>query len=215
MRNIMNGKGWVYSGLLVVILALTGFGIWFVLNPEDKIEIPEGDPLVLMDINNPEAGTLSQLSVYEDGTVIHVEDSYPEMPIPQGEEFTRTWRTGRVSTGDIDYFFSYLDSIDYYEIEYAFIRPGVIEETIPPEKLMPNQKPKSRGPSFYPGGPDDYIRIYANDGQRENTIEVLCYISTDVDPYNELPSPAKYIYEELADIIENNTEEVLVVELTK
>lgn len=211
----MNGKVWVYSGLLILVLALMGFGIWFVLSPEDKIEIPEGDPMILMDINNPEAGILSQLSVYEDGTVIHVEDSGLEMPFQQGDEYVRTWRTGKVNSGDLDYFFSYLDSIDFYEIEYAFIRPGVIEETIPPEKLMPNEMPKAKGPSFFPGGPDDYIRIYANDGQRENTIEVLCYISTGVDPYNELPSPAEYIYAELADIIMNKSERILVEELTK
>ncbi len=80
----------MYSGLLVLVFALMGLGIWFVLNPEDKIEIPAGDPLVLMDINKPEIGILSQLSIYEDGTVIYVEDSGLEVPVIQGDEYTRT-----------------------------------------------------------------------------------------------------------------------------
>ena len=201
----MNVKVWVYSGLLLLVLALMGFGIWFVLDPEDRIEIPEGDPLVLMDINNPEAGILNQLSIYEDGTVIYVEDSYLEMPISQGEEFTRTWRTGKVDSGDLDYFFSYLDSIDFYEIETTFVSPDAYEGI-----------PENRGVNYVvPGGLIDYVRIFADNSKTENTVEVIGFFAPGSESYSELPYPVNFIYMELVDIIENNTEEILVEELTK
>jgi hypothetical protein len=203
-RNI-----WLYSGLLVLVLALIGFGIWFVLKPGDKVEIPEGEPQVLMDINNPEKGTLSQLSIYEDGTVIHVEDSGMEMPVSKGDEFTRTWRTGDIKSGDIEDLFSYLASIDFNEIEYAFLSPDVEQET----EFVENTK--STGPSLYPGGPVDYIRISANNGRIENTIEAIGYFVSGSEPYSELPYPVNFIYAELTYIIENNTKVVLVEELTE
>jgi hypothetical protein len=201
----MTGKTWLYSGLVVLVLTLMGFGIWVVLSPGDEIEIPEEEPVVLMDINNPEAGTLSQLSIYKDGTVIHVEDSELEMPSRQGDNYTRTWRTGKVSLGDIDYFFDYLDSVDFNEIETTFVSPDTYEEI-----------PVDRGASHVvPGGLIDYVRIFADNGQAENTIEAIGYIESGIDLVYELPYPVNFIYAELADIIENNTEEVLVEELTK
>ena len=53
----MTGKMWFYSVLMVLVLALMGFGIWFVLNSEVKVKIPEEEPMVLVDFNNPENGT--------------------------------------------------------------------------------------------------------------------------------------------------------------
>jgi hypothetical protein len=201
----MTGKTWLYSGLMVVVLALMGFGIWFVLNPEDKIEIPEGDPLVLMDINNPEAGTLSQLSIYEDGAVLYVEDSGLEMPVQQGDKYTRTWRTGKVSSEDIDYFFDYLDSISFNEIKQTYLSPDIEKrfETNPAH------------PSLGIGESEDYIRIYADNDVVNNTIYAIGFFEPSSESYSELPYPVNFIYAELADIIENNTEEALVEELTK
>ena len=202
----MTGKTWLYSILMVLVLALMGFGIWFVLNPDDKIEVPEGDPLVLMDINNPETGTTSQLSVYEDGTVIYVEDSELEVPVVEGDEYIRTWRTGKASSGDIDYFFDYLDSVDFNEIEHAFLSPDIEERF---------ETSTGRPPSLGIGVSKDYIRIYADNSVVNNTIYALGFFTPGSEPYSELPYPINFIYMELIDIIENDTEEVLVEELTK
>jgi len=200
----MNTKMLMYSGLLVLVFALMGLGIWFVLNPEDKIEIPAGDPLVLMDINKPEIGILSQLSIYEDGTVIYVEDSGLEVPVIQGDEYTRTWRTGKAGSGDIDYFFDYLDSVGFNEIEYAYLSPDIIRDL-----------EESRGFSLIPGGLTDYIRIFADNNVVNNTLYAFGYFASGNEPYSELPYPVNFIYTELIDILENNTEEVLLEELIK
>ncbi|HEY93852.1 MAG TPA: hypothetical protein G4O15_02790, partial [Dehalococcoidia bacterium] len=71
----MGNKIWLYSGLLVLVLALVGVGIWFVLKPVDEIKIPESDPWLVMDISYLEEGTQSQLSIYDDGTIIQWEDT--------------------------------------------------------------------------------------------------------------------------------------------
>ena len=202
---MMTGKMWLYSGLIILVLALMGFGVWFVLTPEDKIEVPEGDPLVLMDINNPETGTFSQLSMYEDGTVIHVLDSGLEIPDIQGDRYTRTWRTGKAGSGDIEYFFDYLDSVDFNEIEYAYLSPD-IEDRLEMDLGRP---------SLFSGGSDDYIRIFADNNVVNNTIYAIGFYTPGSEPYSELPYPVNFIYMELIDIIESNTEEVMVEELTK
>ena len=201
----MTGKTWLYSILMELVLALMGFGIWFVLSPEDKIEIPEGDPMVLMDINNPETGTISQLSLYEDGTVIYVEDTGLEVPVIQGDDYTRTWRTGKAGSGDIEYFFDYLESVDFNEIEHAFLSPDIEERF----------ETGSGRPKLDFGGVDDYIRIFANNNVVDNTIYAIGFFAPDSESYSKLPYPVNFIYTELIDIIENDTEEVLVEELTK
>ena len=211
----MTGKTWLYSGLMVVVLALMGFGIWFVLNSGDKVNIPEGDPVVLVDFNNPENGTLSQLSIYEDGTVIYVEDSGLEMPVLQGDEYIRTWRTGTLDSGEIEDFFSVLDSFYFFESggPVIFTRSDMMEEDVSKEE------PEPTGPSLYPGGPVEYIRIFADNGHKENTIVVIGYVSTGAAVmqalHDEPDFSFKHIYAELADIIVNKVEKIMVEELTK
>jgi len=127
------------------------------------VNIPEDDPAVLVDFNNPENGTLSQLSIYEDVTVIYVEDSGLEVPAVQGDEYTRTWRTGKVSSGDIDYFFDYIDSVGFNEIEYAYLSPDI-------KKRLEMDLGR---PSLGIGESEDYIRIYANNNVVDNTIYAI------------------------------------------
>ena len=60
----------LYISLLVLVLALTGGGLWFVFNPSPVIETPEGEPVIVMNITNPTGGTATLLDIYEDGTTI-------------------------------------------------------------------------------------------------------------------------------------------------
>lgn len=200
----MNNKFWVYSGLLVLVLALMGFGIWFVLNPKDKIEIPEGEPLVIMDVSFPEGGVISQLSVYEDGTVIHVRD-WAGTGLRPGDAFTRTWRTGKVKTSEIDSFFSYLETLDFNDIETTYISERLSE------LVLANVADNVSEISLETG---NYIKISADNGRVDNVVAAFGYVQGGIDLVYELPYPVNFIYTELADII-GNTKEVLVEELTK
>ena len=202
----MTGKTWLYSGLVVLVLALMGFGIWFVLNPEDKIEIPEEEPLVIMDVSFPEGGALSQLSIYEDGTVIYVRDWAGLSGLRPGDAFTRTWRTGKLKTSEIDSFFSYLETLDFNDIETTYISERLSE------LVLANVADDVSEISLETG---NYIKISADNGRMDNVVAAFGYVQGGIDRVYELPYPVNFIYTELADIIENNTEEVMVEELTK
>jgi hypothetical protein len=190
----MNGKMWLYSGLLVLIMVLLGVGIWLVLSPKDTIKIPESDPVVVMDISFLEEEKQSQLFIYEDGTVIHWEDT--GLQNVAGDAFARTWRTGTISAGDIEFLFDYLESVDFNDLEEIYLAPDVSAS----ESITIN---------------DMYCTISADNGDIDNSVTAYGYFVTGTsNPYSELPYPIKFIYEELKDIIDNNTEEALVEELT-
>ena len=201
----MTGKTWLYSGLIVLVLALMGFGIWFVLNPGDKVEIPEGEPLVIMDVSFPEGGALSQLSIYEDGTVIHVRD-WAGTGLRLGDAFTRTWRTGKLKTSEIDSFFSYLETLDFNDIETTYISERLSE------LVLANVADDVSEISLETG---NYIKISADNGRVDNVVAAFGYVQGGIDLVYGLPYPVNFIYTELTDIIDNDTEEVLVEELTK
>jgi len=201
----MTGKTWLYSGLVVLILASMGFGIWFVLNPEDKIEIPEGEPLVIMDVSFPEGGALSQLSIYEGGTVIHVRDWAGTGGLRPGDAFTRTWRTGKLKTSEINSFFSYLETLDFNDIETTYISESLLELVLADIADDVSEISLETG---------NYIKISADNGRVDNVVAAFGYLQGGIDLVYELPYPVNFIYAELADII-GNTEEVLVEELTK
>jgi hypothetical protein len=202
----MTGKTWLYSILIVLVLALMGFGIWFVLSPEDKIEIPEGEPLVIMDVSFHEGGALSQLSIYEDGTVIYVRDWAGLSGLRPGDAFTRTWRTGKLKTSEIDSFFSYLETLDFDDIETTYISERLSE------LVLANVADDVSEISLETG---NYIKISADNGRVDNVVAAFGYVQGVSEPYSELPYPVNFIYAELADIIENDTKEVMVEELTK
>ncbi|MBN2239111.1 MAG: hypothetical protein JW712_05005 [Dehalococcoidales bacterium] len=205
--DFTNKKIWLYPVLLIVVLALTGFGIWFVIshNSGNGIRIPADEAMVLADFNVPEIGTTSQLSIYKDGTVIHVQDAGLEVPVEKGDEYTRTWRTGKIDPADIDDFFTYLQSLDFNEIEYAFLSPNIES----------NAEKNPGLPSFDLIESDDYVRIFADNGVVNNTIYAIGFFESESVLYSELPYPVNLIYSTLADIIDNNTKEAMVEHLTK
>lgn len=199
----MNGKTWIYSSLVVLILAVMGIGIWFVMHPSDPVEIPENEPVVLMDISNPEQRTLGQLSLYEDGTVIFVEDSGLKTPVTPGDEFTRTWRTGKLKARDIESFFSYLGTVNFSEVKTTFISPDAYGES----ETGGVTENRSR-PGFNLG---EYLRLSVDNGTIKNTVVAIGYfVAGSGAPYSELPYPLDYLYDELEKIIEDDTREVLV-----
>jgi hypothetical protein len=196
----MDRKIWIYVGLIVVVLAGMGLGIGLGMSKKDDtkanpVTIPEGKPMISMDINNPEAKTLTQVFVYEDGTVIHAVDSAAALPVTAGDTFTRTWRTGTITSGEIDSLFAYLESVGFDDIEYAFVSSGAEGNVVQ-------------------WGAEDYIRISAENSETDNIIAAIGYLEADSTPYSELPEPVGGIYEKLAEIIAE-TQQALVEELTK
>ena len=187
----MYGKFWLYSVLLVIVLALVGVGIWLVLRPVDQVEIPDADPWLVMDISYLEEGTQSQLSIYDDGTIIQYEDT--GLPGALSPDPTRTWRTGNLDSGEMDDLSDLLDTIDFNNLEEYYLSSAIPED----EDITID---------------DNYLKISI---ENENTVTAHGYFTpVTSSAYYPLPDPLDELYEKLDDIIESNTEEALVEDLT-
>lgn len=187
----MGNKIWLYSGLLVIVLALVGVGIWLVLKPADKVVIPETDPWLVMDISYLEEGSQSQLSIYDDGTVISWEDT--GLPGALSSDPTRTWRTGELYSAEMDDLSDFLDTISFDELDEFYL-----SEAISANETVTIQ--------------DNYIKVSV---ENENTVTAHGYfVPMTSSAYYPLPDPLDELREKLDDIIENYTEEALVEDLT-
>ena len=187
----MGNKIWLYSGLLVLVLALVGVGIWLVLKPVDQVEIPESDPWLVMDISFMEEGTQSQLSIYDDGTVIYWEDT--GLPGALSPDPIRTWRTGMLSSEEMDDLSELLNTVGFGDLEEYYL-----SSAIPTDKNVLID--------------DNYLKISV---ENENTVTAHGYFTpVTSSAYYPLPDPLAELQEKLDGIIESNTEETLVEELT-
>ena len=189
----MGNKIWLYSGLLVLVLALIGVGIWFVLRPADQVKIPESDPWLVMDRSYLEEGTQSQLSIYDDGTVIYWEDTgLTGFPGAISSNPTRTWRTGTLDTGEMNDLSEFLDTIGFYDLEEYYLSSAVSSNEIVVIE-------------------DNYIKISVDN---EKTVTAHGYFTRSASSaFYPLPGPLADLDEKLGDIIENNTSETLVENL--
>jgi hypothetical protein len=187
----MGNKMWLYSGLLVLVLALVGVGIWLVQQPADKVEVPETDPWIVMDISYLEEGTQSQLSIYDDGTVIYWEDT--GLPGALSPDPLRTWRTGTLDSKAMDDLSGLLDTIGFDDLEEYYLSSAVSTD----ENVIID---------------DNYLKISVDNG---NTVTAHGYFEPITSSaYYPLPDPLDELRDKLDDIIENNTEEALVEDLT-
>ena len=187
----MSNKFWLYSGLLILVLALVGVGIWFVLKPVDKVEIPESDPWILMDTSYLEEGTQSQLSIYDDGIVIYWEDT--GLPGALTLDPTRTWRTGQLDSDEIDDLSELLDTIGFKNLDKYYLSSAVsTDNTVVIE--------------------DNYIKISVGE---VNTVTAHGYFTprTSSQSY-PLPDPLEELRTKFINIIEQNTEVTLLEEPT-
>jgi hypothetical protein len=186
----MGNKIWLYSGLLVVVLALIGVGIWFVLRPADTVKIPESEQWIVMDRSYLEEGTQSQLSIYDDGTIIYWEDTGLTGALSPNP--TRTWRTGELDSDEMNDLSEFLDTIGFDDLEEYYLSSAVsTNETVVIE--------------------DNYIKISVDS---EKTVTAHGYFTPlTSSAYYPLPGPLAELDEKLGDIIENNTKETLVEDL--
>jgi hypothetical protein len=187
----MGNKIWMYSGLLVLVLALIGVGIWFVLRPVEQVEIPEDDPWLVMDISFLEQGTQSQLSIYDDGTIIQWEET--GLPGALSPDPTRTWRTGKLDSGEMDDLSDLLAITGFDNLEEYYL-----SSAIPDDEDVDID--------------DNYLKISVDNG---NTVTAHGYFtSVTSSAYYPLPDPLDELHETLNNLVENNTEETLVEDLT-
>lgn len=185
----MTGKMKLYIGLLVLGLLLVGGGSWGLLSSPKTIDVPEGDPIIAMELDFVMRGEASQLAIYENGTVIYHEDKGLRPPPPPGESATRTWKTGNIPAEELNNLIDFFKSSKFDELEAYYQYPD----------------PSSGG-----GVTSDlYCTISISSGNFSNMVKTFGYLTPDQGTtYPDMPYPLNEIYQRLRVIIDDKTEEV-------
>ncbi len=185
----MTGRMKLYIGLLALGVVLVGGGLWFLLNSPPRIDVPEGEPVVAMNITNFAGGTASQLAIYEDGTVIYREnDGFRREAVDLDYPATSTWRTGNLQEEEIDNLVDFFRNSHFDELDTYYQSPGAPD----PDEW----------------GATDFI-VSFNYGDLNKTVRAFGYLTPigSVAP-PEMPYPLDEIHKRLMDIVENRTKEI-------
>ena len=176
----MTGKMKLYIGLLVLGLALVGSGLWFLLNPSPVIEIPEDEPVIAMENLYTMAGERNRLFIYEDGTVICLEETGLRPTMNK----TRTWKKGQIDEQELSTIMLFIQDVRFAELEESYYL-----STTPQSDLQ------------------HIISVKYQD--IDKTVITNGYFPPDSSkPYSKLPYPLDEIYQKLMDIADNRTEVV-------
>ena len=179
----MTGKIKLYIGLLVLGVVLIGGGVWFLVNAPPAIDIPESDPVIAMNTLYTMRGERSQLAIYEDGTIICVEDKGLRFPLP-GNPATRTWKTGQLQGGELNSLLEFFKDSRFAELDDSYGWSSIPQSDLDCEISV------------------NYQGLVKN-------VRATGYLSTDGGmTYPDMPYPLNEIYRELKHIAENRTEEV-------
>ena len=123
------------------------------------------------------------MAIYEDGTVIYVEDKGLRFPLP-GSPATRIWRTGQIQSEELNSLIGFFRSSHFDELEASYSYSEI------PQSDM-----------------DCTILIDYQDLTKE--VRAQAYLSDDGDiTYPDMPYPLNEIYRRLKDIATNRTTEV-------
>jgi hypothetical protein len=184
----MTGKMKLYIGLLVLGLLLVGGGLWFLLNPVPVIDIPEGDPVIAMNVDYIMGGRFNSLRIYEDRTVIYHEDKGLRMSTPEHPP-TRTWKTGKLEEEELNSLIDFFKSSQFDELDSYYQFPD---------------------PSWESGTISDMDCTVSIDyGDLHKAVRAFGYLTPDKGlTYPDMPYPLNEIYKKLKDIAENKTAEV-------
>lgn len=122
----MTGKMKLYIGLLVLGVVVIAGGIWFLVNNPPKINIPEESPVISMELDRIMAGEFESISIYENGSIIYIEEKGLR---PFGGHPTRTWRTGKFTPQQLDSLLVYLENSGLDELDEYYQFPGEPSES--------------------------------------------------------------------------------------
>ena len=187
----MDGKKRLFIGLLVVGLVLVGSGLWLLLNPVPRINVPESTPVIAMDITQTGGGTRNQLLISEEGTIIYREDT----GLRPGQVKTRVWSKGKLREGELAYLLEFINDSGFEALNSYYEFPGI---PVPTENF-----PEARKYG------DLYCTISVDNQDLQKAVSAASYMSPDDGmTYPDMPYPLNEIYRRLRIIIEDKTEEV-------
>ncbi len=181
----MNNKLILYIGLMVLVVAIIGVGLWLLLNPEPIIDIPDTDPIISMHKSYRTIGTgPDHLYIYEDGSIIYTEE--------KGEPYDveKTWYTGEIQTSELEEILDFFRESSFKDLDENNEFPG--------EEVDGATKTGGMASTFF-----------INYGELAKIVTADYYISPDGGKtYPDMPYPLNEIYKRLQSIIDNDVEEV-------
>jgi hypothetical protein len=185
----MTVKMKLYIVLLVLGVVAIGIGVWMLVKSPPRIDIPEEPPVIYEQLDYIMRGEFKYLYIYEDGSIIYIEEKGLRLPTP-GHPATRTWRTGKFTSEQLDSLVAYFDNSGLGELEeyYKFLGEP------------------SEGGSITRGDMDFTISIDSKNLSK--TVTASGYLTPDKgETYPDMPSPLNEIYQRLR-AIAMETEEV-------
>jgi len=175
--------------LLFLGLVVIGGGVWMLVKPPLRIDIPEEPPVIYEQLDYIMRGEFKYLYIYEDGSIIYIEEKGLRLPTP-GHPATRTWRTGEFTSEQMDSLVAYFENSGLDKLDEYCLFPGEPEE----------------GGSIKRGDMDFTISIDSENLSK--TVTASGYLTPDKgETYPDMPSPLNEIYQRLR-AIAMETEEV-------
>ncbi len=170
------GKKTILYILLVLGVVVIGGGVWMLVQSPPEIDIPEGNPVIYEKLDHIMRGEFKRLYIYEDGSIIYVEEKGLRMPSPSHPP-TRTWKTGKLTVRQLDSLLAYLENSGLDKLDEYYNFPG---EPIAGGGL-------TRG--------DMDFTISVNSDNLSKTVTASGYLTPDKgETYPGIPAPLNEIY---------------------
>jgi hypothetical protein len=183
----MTRKMMLMVGSMIVALAVLGTGVGLMATRPHTLKIPEKPPVISAEAYWHMAGEKERIFVYEDRSVICIEDTGLRVPTP-GHPAKRIWRQGTISEKEFTELSDLVTGSEYSKLEPFYVYKGN-----PSSDLMLT------------------VQIY--DGSLYKVIQADCYLSPDQKlTYPDMPYPLNDIYKRLHNIALNET--IVVVKET-
>ncbi len=193
-ENVRQNK--LYIGLLVLGVVMVGGGTWGLLNSPPKIEIPEGTPVIAMELSFVMRGQAEKLYLYDDGNVLYVEEKNMRISSPEAPP-TRVWYQGQIHTEDLNSLIRLFQTTEFGGMEKYYQFSGSPMEPI------------AGAPAGCFTMGDGSFKFSIDYGDLHKTVWALGYLTPDHGiTYPDMPYPLDEIYEKLKQIIVNKTREV-------
>ncbi len=125
----MTAKMKLYVGLLALGLVLIGSGFGLMQGVAAKVSIPEGNPVIYERLDYIMRGEFNYLYIYEDGSVIYVEEKGLRIRSP-GHPPTRTWKTGHLRERELEQLTGLFQSSQFAGLDKYYQFPGKPMEPI-------------------------------------------------------------------------------------
>jgi hypothetical protein len=176
----MTRKMMLLVGLLIVAVAVLGTGVGLLVNRPPTLKIPEATPVISAEANWIMGGQKERLFIYEDGSVICLEDTGLRVPSP-GHPSKRTWKQGTISEQELAELSDLTAGSEFSKLEPSYL---------------------------YEGNPRSDLRftVEVRNGLTYKSVWADSYLSPDQKlTYPDMPYPLNDIYKRLHNIALNET----------